>query len=185
MRYLITLLIAAALPASGDAIYNYTLLPANLDGLPGATIGWGFTVANNSTAGEELFIDSTPSPDHIPVLAESGTFTLFTDWQTVDLLPGQSLTDNFDSSAPAGLGELTIDPNATPGAVESGTFNIVFDFLDQIGNETQQTGVFGYQITVDSPAFTAAPEPGASLFALCGTLALGLIAWRKARLVRG
>ncbi len=111
----LTLLFASG-PARADT-YTFSLIPASGDvsGLAGSTVGWGYSITNESTT--DWLVTTGLSSD--PFL--NGIPNLIFDFP--DLGPGVTLTVPF-SLAPTGLYELTWDATAPMGFVNFGTFTL-------------------------------------------------------------
>jgi hypothetical protein len=111
----IALLIAAA-PSWAAEIYTFGLLPQSgrIGGAPGTTIGWGYSIENEST---DYWLVTTN--------LATGPFAFGTPQVLFDfpiLAPGASVTVPFDYDMFAGLFALTWDKSAPAGTIESGTF---------------------------------------------------------------
>lgn len=98
--------------------FSFGLLPAdgNVLGAPGSTVGWGYTIKNDSrddwliTTGlqSDTFYFGTPLPI----------------FDFPDLAPGQSISVPFDAIHSTGLFELTWDRNAPIGYTNFGYFTL-------------------------------------------------------------
>ncbi|MES1258608.1 MAG: hypothetical protein ABUS51_09260 [Acidobacteriota bacterium] len=139
--------------------WSFTLLPPDISGPPGSTIGWGYQIVNldpdfwlSTTALDaDLFQFATPlSLFDFPILA-----------------PGATVTEFFDQAAPAGLYQQTWDNDAPLGFVNTGTFIVTGDFY--IGDPLAG-GVLLEEGTQRSAAYSATvaantPEPRTLLLA--------------------
>lgn len=95
---------------------QFALIPSsgNVSGMAGSTVGWGYSITNQSSADwlvttnltADSFLDGTPS--------------LVFDFPIVG--PGQTATETFNASTGVGLYQLTWDANAPMGFVNSGDF---------------------------------------------------------------
>lgn len=110
-------ILLANLPLRADT-YSFSLVPAsgNIGGPPGSTVGWGYSLDNNSSSDwlvtsnlqAGTFLDGSPNP-------------LF---DFPDLSPGESVTVPFDPVAGTGLYELIWEGSAPIGFSNSGTFEL-------------------------------------------------------------
>lgn len=146
---------------------SITLLPLNgaVDGVAGATVGWGYTVDWEAT-NNQLYLTSTS------VGSESNNsimvFGSYTDFTGGTLLGTGVTTQPFDNSNRLGVGSCHIssDPAfAIVGAVDTGYITFDFDVLDAGDNPIYASTYSGdstaFSVTVDAPLTSSAtPEPG-------------------------
>jgi hypothetical protein len=158
-------------------VYTFEAEPSNGDiqGPPGSTIGWGYSITNDSTTdwlvttnlAADVFSDSTPdaSPFDFPIIAPLTTVTL-----------------PYDESTDSGLFALTWDADAPVGFTNSGLFTLDAEwwtgdplsagtFIEDAAEETAP-----YSATVSSQAATV-PEPNSLILLIT---AFGLL-WSKTR----
>ena len=124
----ILLLVAPGLRA--DTV-TFATIPANgnISGPPGSTVGWGFTLTNNSTTmwfdplsiSANVFTNGSPLAIFgFPVLDPQGmTVAGETPSVTVDYT-----LNTMDPTMSTGLYQFTWDPGAPVGSMNSGTFDI-------------------------------------------------------------
>ncbi len=176
----------AAPAVRGDSL-TFTVLPPDISGTPGETIGWGYSITNNS-ATDYLDISYVDSSVFTIGSADSTPFVL----SFVTIAPGVMETQAYDPVNLLGLFEVAIDPNATVGAVDSGFFGLYGAFCDpsdpmcaENGDSPSTlltTGATGaYSATVGPPGGTPIPEPSSMLLLLSGICGLGLWLWHRQR----
>jgi hypothetical protein len=118
MYKLIPLLFLAALACPAADTYDFGLLPANgaVQGAPGSTVGWGYSLHNQSSS---LWL--------VPVdLSASGAFSngsALLMFEFPALAPTVALTEYFHPNI-SGLYQLTWNANAPIGFTDSGTFTL-------------------------------------------------------------
>ena len=150
--------------------WTFGLIPADgaIAGPPGSTIGWGYTLANQSTtywlfafavSTDTAFINATASaaPFDFPLLA-----------------PGASTSVPYDGFV--GLTELTWGSTALDGFVNSGNFILNAGWYDDDpfagGNLVGDAGTrsAAYRAVAVAPAASDVPEPGTCALLVLGSL---------------
>jgi protein-disulfide isomerase len=112
-------LFAAIIPSGLFAdTYTFSLVPASGDisGAPGATIGWGYSITNDSTS--DWLLATNLNADSFSY----GTPILLFDFPEV--APGATVTELFDPVAMTGLYEDVLNSSAPNGSVDSGDFDL-------------------------------------------------------------
>lgn len=145
-----------------------SLPTSDVSGAAGSTIGWGYTITNNST--EWLWATDVASTNAF----QHGTAT--TDpFDLPVLAPGATVTVDYKLGG-VGLADLTWDSDAPMGYVDSGKFQLTSYFYDGDpfagGNYLGSAGTSeaDYSATVTSPI----PENSTTVsFGLLLTLGLG------------
>jgi hypothetical protein len=157
--------------------FSFSLLPADgaIAGEAGSTIGWGYTVSNDSDDWLEIF-----------GLNADGFSFAFTDASIFDypiLAPGASHTVAYDAATFAGLYQLTWDIGAPVGLTNVGLFVLSGRFYDgdpfdggSLLDATSDQSA-GYSASVNEMA--PVPEPGTLL--LMGSGATALLLRRRKR----
>lgn len=178
--------------------YQLTLTPAigDLSGSPGAVVGWGYTITNDSA---DWMVVTDSRFDNLETWFMFTGFVARLDPATATIAPGGSLTQNFSYSVvtpgypPAlsgtGIGAVAIDPSAPVPSQATGNVVIVYDTYGDNG------GIMGDQIgfSLDAVAdvqgkvaagqgTTAVPEP--STYALL-CISLGVVGYARRRMAAG
>jgi hypothetical protein len=174
--------------ASLSASPVLTLIPPNLSGIPGSTVGWGFTIDNDAGYIEITSSQFCLNPVNFPLVCPSpttGTYNDIISTPPEDIILGppgaldapSSVTQGFNAVTDMGVGSFQIDPGATPGAVDSGEIVLTYNLSDLNPNNPN------YDPNVDlistglvlsanaSVTVNATPEP-----ATAGLLAVALAA---------
>ena len=172
--------LVAIKPAFADDL-TLSLLPASdISGPAGSTIGWGYSITNNTLNWVEtdnlnagIFLNGTPaSAFDFPILAPMSVVTE----------EFSSVATGSCSAPPCGLYELTWDSGAPVGFVNSGTFTVSADYFDGDPNDPSSTDLgpapdmtADYSATVSSPG--SVPEPSALM--LLGTIIAALTLYSR------
>jgi len=154
-----------------------------ISGTPGSTIGWGFTITNDSD-----FLVVT-SADFVPA-SSMGTFTDYVsafNFIVVGPTPESStVSQAFDPGLLTGIGSFTINPGAAIGSVANGTILLTYDLFSISPNnlnfnpdvDTLSVGnMLGANASVSVSGGTPIPEPS-TLF-LMGAGFIGVWMARK------
>jgi hypothetical protein len=153
----------AVSPAARADTWTFATLPANgtISGAPGSTIGWGYSITNQSTT--DWLVLTNLSADVFQNGAPLSVFDL------PILAPSASVSLKFDPIAVAGLYQLTWDSTAPIGFVNSGTFIVSADFWN---GDPLNGGTFLMNAADQSAAYSATvapvPEPGTLLLFATG-----------------
>ena len=175
-RVVLILLAAALLLPAAHAGAIFTPSPATISGNPGDTVGWGFTISNDT---DYLLITSA---DFTPATA-LGTFTDFIgQYNFIVVGPSPestSVSQIFDPIALTGVGSFLISPSATPGSVITGSLTLTYDLFSVSPNDpnfdpdtdTLSNGnILTAAAEVDVTGVSAVPEPAS--FGLVGVALL-------------
>jgi hypothetical protein len=170
-------LLCASTASADSFTFSFSPLPADgaITGEAGATIGWGYTITNESDSWLEIF----------GLTADAFSFAV-PDSSIFDfpiLAPGASHTVAYDAATFAGLYQLTWDAIAPAGLTNAGLFVMSGQFYDgdpfDAGNPLNVSfdRSAGYSATVAAPVPVPVPEPGTLV--LLGTGAAALLMRRR------
>lgn len=153
--------------------FTFALLPAsgNISGEPGSTIGWGYSISNDSMT-DWLMLTNLGADAFFNATADGSLF----DYPI--LAPGATTSVAYDPAAPAGLYQLTWDALAPIGFTNSGLFVLSGEFWagDPLAGGSfvsladDQSAFFTASVT--APA-TPTPEPGTLLLVGAGLAVAG------------
>lgn len=181
--------------AYADPDVTLTLIPitGTVEGAPGDTVGWGYTITNNSAfflvldqsvfcgpGGDPMFNDCSSPYNGVTQFGPSlGTYTDYIAPQGIEIAAGGSSMQNFDSTAMTGIGAYMIDA-APAGSVDLGNIFLVYD-------EYTADPFMGGTFVDETESFATAevivaPEP--STFGLAAGCLLALAALRRRQLSR-
>jgi len=160
------------LTASADTV-TLTLTPSSgtLDGLPGATVGWGYSIDNdtgdNLIVANSYFCAGAEDPAYTtcsPSLGAS-TYTDFIASNGTLIAPDSVESQPFNAGTQSGVGEYTIDSSALAGQTDTGTIVVLYDLYDadfnQIGGTMELTAAAEVLV---AGATSAVPEPRSLFF---------------------
>jgi hypothetical protein len=164
-------LLLAAAPSWAAEIYTFSLIPANgkIAGAPGETIGWGYTIDNES---ETQWLVTTG--------LSSGAFVYGVPDLLFDfpiLAPGASVTVPFDAAGFTGLMALTWDTTA-PRATETGKFLLSAEWWS---GDPFDTGEFVSNAPDADASYSAqvVPEPATNAMICLSLAALAAVRMRR------
>jgi len=151
--------------------FTFDLIPGsgNVTGPAGSTVGWGYSITNDSVA--DWLLTTNLNSDSFA----DGTATSLFDFPEV--APGATVTEAFDPINGIGLYELAWDPSAPTGFVNSGNFVLSAQWYD---GDPFNGGSFiadapdtnaAYSATVSSSGPAPVPEPS-SIFLFATAIAL-------------
>lgn len=165
-------LLAASLPAA-----TLTLTPDTISGGPGSTIGWSYSL-NNDTA-DFIVINGVVANGFDPAF---GTFTEFAASNFNVVAPSTIFSEAFSLPLLQGFGQFAIAPGATPGSFSTGTFLVGFD---RYSSDPQSDGGLGFidglgKLEVSFARVDASePIPEPATLALTGAALVTLLSFRR------
>jgi hypothetical protein len=186
-----------------DICPTFSLTVPDISGPAGSTVGWGYSITNNSTT-NYLDISAIDASVFLYGTADSSIFPYTFSFGGGPLAPGTTQMESFATvddniEDDLGLFQDTLDAGAPVGATDAGYFGLEGAFCDPIpgddpNNPTGDTycaedGVIpgtllataDYSVTVSPSSTTAAPEPSSFLLLLSGLCSIGLCPWRRQR----
>jgi hypothetical protein len=164
-----------------------TLSPSNgvLSGTPGSTVGWGFTLSNDSgflVPSQVVFCEGAFNAACAPTF---GTFTDFAAQFQINVV-GPTVTQTFDNATQQGIGSFKINTNAPAGVTDTGTIFLVYDtFSCDITDNNCDPVQTAFSQLLSAPASVnvagaAVPEPGsAGLIFVGGAMVMLMAGWRR------
>lgn len=160
-------LLFAAVPAWTAETYTFNVLPADgrITGSPGETVGWGYSIENQSSS---FWLVTTGVA---PGSFQFGTPNLIFDFPI--LAPGTTATQPFNAAALTGLLALTWDASAPRSAVESGNFLMTAEWWN---GDPFAGGQLAFAASNQSQSYnaTVAPEPGTVTMMTSALLLVGV-----------
>jgi hypothetical protein len=181
-------LLALSVTASADLI-TLTLTPSGtVSGSPGDTIGWGYTIINNSTdfllVSNSYFCAGAEDPAFTTCAPSLGasTYQDFIASNGTEIAPGATAAQSFDASTNSGVGGYAIDPAAIGGQSDIGSIFVIYNLYtaDPFGpncNSCQDGGDMeisaSAEVQVNGPV-GAVPEPAAAGLVVAGLLLFGV-----------
>ncbi len=194
-------LLAMCLAANADSVtLMLDPLSGTVSGSPGDTVGWGYTLDNNTSdylvVAYSSFCESGQDPLFTtcsPALGAS-SYTDFLSTTFIDIAPGGSSNAAFDSGANSGVGEYNIDPLITSGS-DAGSITVIYDLFN--GDPTNgggqvcanpTSGVCDFEVSAAAEvdvlgATSAVPEPRLAI--LLGLALVALIIYRLVTRFKG
>jgi hypothetical protein len=167
-RILLCGLIAGAALWAGP-IPTLVLSPASgtISGLPGETVGWGFTLTDTSIVDSVSITSSYLINETNPVLGAYLDYISFAGGPVGGVtLPNSAWTQAFSANADptlaTGVGGYTIDPGATPGTSNTATLVVEYELDNALLGTFDSSGSFTIPVTIQvaTADTSTVPEPG-------------------------
>lgn len=192
-------LVAGTLPVGDSLSIQLNPLNGAVDGVPGATVGWGFTVTWTTTNGDWISFTGSSLGSIAPGGNETNSSVLA---GYADFIGAQGGPDDFaigPSDSPwteafdgvsQGIGsyQITSDPSEV-GASDSGQITISYDVTSgdpllpgsvDLGSGSYYGNSTAFSVTVDNPTpNSTVPEPATA--AMCASALGALLGWRRLR----
>lgn len=173
-----------------EAAVTLDLNPAggSIAGVPGSTVGWGFTLANDTNYLVVTESQFCLSPVNTPLctLSNIGTFSDIIGNAFIVVGPAgppafeqPAVTQPFNVNTPSGTGSFVIYGNALPGSVNAGEIVVHYDLYTRSPNDPSfnpTTDLISTQNFITAAAqvsVTNVPEP--ATLGLTGAAALLLV----------
>jgi len=170
-KSILTILIVGlfALCAQATPAPDFSLIPSSglVNGSPGTTVGWGFTVTNNDSSDWLVLNDSYFTGSNTLGSELQLGYTDFIATQFVVIDPGATISQSYDALLQSGVGSVQIPSYAIPG--DTGTGNVFLDYtlFSQDPNDPAfDPGSFVDAGTVGASASVFVPEPSSALMLL-------------------
>jgi hypothetical protein len=175
----LTLGLLLAAPAARADSVSFTAIPSDASGPAGSTVGWGYSITDNSTTDylDITGIDSDlfAATDGIP---DASVFNF------PNLAPGQTAMQSYDPADGLGLFQFTWNTGVPVGTMETGNFILYGAFCDPSLADTfcaddglvpsTALATTAYSATVVPSSTTPLPEPPSFLLLLSGLCGIGL-----------
>jgi hypothetical protein len=153
--------------ADGDS-FTFSTDPGSgtVSGDPGTTVGWGYSITNDSSTDWLVIIAVSTTQDFSDGTADSSIF----DFPII--APGQTDTTPFSIAGGTGLYQLAWNPDAPAGAINSGLFDLTGIFCSDASfdgcSDTTVDQFSPYQALITTS--TTAPEPSSTVLLFAGLL---------------
>ncbi len=167
-----TALLSVSLPGA-----TLTLTPATISGAPGSTVGWSYSLVNDTA--NWIVINSVVDSGFNPAF---GTFTEFAATNFNVVAPNTIFSEAFSLPLLQGFGRFDIAPGATAGTFSSGSFQVGYDTYSSDPNLNGGldfiSGLNTFQISF-ARVDASAPVPEPATVALTGAALVALLSFRR------
>lgn len=181
VQFLLLLSTLLCAQVQATALLQLDPIGGAISGKPGKTVGWGFTLTNDTN----FLIVTGASFNSSTYL---GVFTDFISQPSNFFVVGpapesSSVSQAFDQVLKTGIGSLAIDANALVGSIANGQIVLTYDLFsvspnDPNFNPDSDTISTGNILTANA-SVSVVPEPASIL--LFGVGLMGLVACRRNR----
>jgi hypothetical protein len=138
-------------------------------GSPGQTVGWGFTITNDTGFYQlfdaSYFCEPAQDPASTTCTQSLGTYQDFIANNGTVIAPMSMLTESFNANTMTGFGAYAISPGALVGAIDSG--NLVATYMnfngDPFNGGTQASGDIELPAAASVTVVKATPEPSSGI----------------------
>lgn len=172
------LLLSAAV-AQASPIFSLLPPDGTIEGTPGSTIGWGYTLGNDT--GLWLEVTGLTSDPFQHAMPDASLF----DYPI--LAPFTTLRVPYDPAAFAGLFQITWDPTAPDGFTNIGVFTLSSAFWDAdpfLGGNFEVAADQTAAYTATVTAVSDVPEPASLVITSTGLALAGMLRRRRVFLSR-
>lgn len=178
---IVLLALTTCLPAQASLLLSLSPIGGAVSGTPGAPVGWGYSVINNSPT--EWVILTRSSFTSLPGWGNYTDF-VFLPENFVMLAPspgpGDTASQSFSATAKTGAGSFLIDPAANVGSSVTG--GIIF-YYDRYDGDPTSDGQYIDAATTDPASATVTvnpvPEPSTGVFFCIG---IGVVGYARRRM---
>ncbi len=175
-------------PSRADSL-TFTVIPADVSGPAGTTVGWGFSITNTSTSTDYLDISGIDSD----LFASANGTPDASIFPFPNLAPGQTATQLYDPVDQLGLFQFMWNSGLPVGTTESGQFRLLGAFCDPVVDQfcAEDDSVAStvlasadYSATVSPSGVVTTPEPRSVCLLLAGIGLLFVMRKRKGQGLR-
>ena len=166
--FALAMLVFASSRAAADSLtYTFNVIPPSgaVSGGPGATVGWGYSITNNSSTEDLVTTDLNAG---VFLYGAPSLLFLFPI-----VSPNATVSEDFLADT-TGLYQETFLPGIPPGSIDTGVFTLSAEFCTNPTNpdtcRTTADALVGYSATAS--AETTVPEPGTVSLLAAGLLLL-------------
>jgi hypothetical protein len=176
-------LVAILLAGAVSAGPVFTITPSgDVSGAPGSTVGWGFTITNDTDYIEITSAQYCVNPVSFPLVCTPSGLGTFNDFisQFNDIIVGPpggtdptSVSQDFDPILMTGVGSFVIDPGASGG--DAGQIVLTYNVTDLDPNDPNAV-TLGTDLVLSANASVnvSTPEPGTAGLIFLALAGLGV-----------
>ncbi|HKW99166.1 MAG TPA: PEP-CTERM sorting domain-containing protein [Bryobacteraceae bacterium] len=159
-------------PSRADSL-TFKVIPPDVSGPAGTTVGWGFSITNAITSADFLDISGIDSN----LFSSANGTPDASIFPFPNLAPGDTATQLYDPVGQLGLFQFKWNSGLSVGTTESGQFRLLGAFCDPAVDQfcaednTVASAVLasvGYSATVSPSGVAAVPEPSSVGLLLAG-----------------
>lgn len=187
--WLVVLLLTGGCVAGyGDPILVIDPKGGAVTGAPGQTVGWGFSVTNDTPYyllfDASYFCQPGQDPQFTTCTQTLGTYSDLIAYNFTEVAPMSTSPDQpFDLASMTGFGDYAISSTASVGSVDTG--NLIATYMEYDGDPFDGGSQVSGDIEIDAPASVTVtgstpgvPEPSSWTMLAAGLAAVG---WRLRR----
>ncbi len=160
-----------------------------IPGTPGQTVGWGFTITNNTTYyllfDNSYFCEPGQDPTYTTCAPTLGTYNDYIATNSTEVAPMSAITETFGANGTSGFGGYSIYPSAALGAMDSGT--LLATYMEYDGDPLTGANPVSGDINLSASASVtvittpAVPEPASWTLLPAGLICVALVQRRARR----